>query len=126
MEIARDVAKLEAVSRCQGQDDVVLSCCRLKFEIELAAEAFTQCQAPGPIDTAAVGRMDNELHSAGLIEKALEDDGVLLRQAAESAMSGSQILDQLLAGRAGKSQILHQPPQRAFPLRIEVETLLNL
>src|SRR5262245_44084674 len=64
MEIARDVAKLEAVSRCQGQDNVVLSGCRLKFEIELAAKAFTQCQAPGPIDTAAVGRMDHELHSA--------------------------------------------------------------
>src|SRR5262245_3171574 len=125
MEIARDVAKLEAVSRSQRQNDVVLSGCRLKFEVELAAEALAQRQAPGPIDTAAIRRMDHELHSAGLIEEALEDEGVLLRQAAESAMRGPQILDQLLGSRAGKSKILHQPSQRAFALRIELETLLN-
>src|SRR5262245_36684279 len=126
MEIARDVAKREAVSRSQRQDDVVFSGRCLKFEVELAAEALTQRQAPGAIDTAAVRRMDHELHSAGLIEEALEDEGVLLRQATESAIRCPQILDQLLAGRSGKSKILHQPSQCAFALRIEVEALLNL
>src|SRR6516162_2971329 len=126
MKIARNIAKLEAMSRGQRQNDIVLSGCRLKFEVELATEALTQRQAPGPIDAAAVGRMDHELHSAGFIEEALEDEGILLRQATQRAIRGSQILDQLLGRRAGKSKILHQPPQRAFALRIEVEALLNL
>src|SRR5262245_48798549 len=122
MEIARDVAKLETVSRSQRQNDVILSGRRLKFEVELAAEALAQCQAPGAIDTAAIRRVDYELHSARLIKEALENDGILLRQAAQSAIRGSQILDQLLTSRSGKSKILHQPSQRAFPLRIEMET----
>src|SRR5262245_33654323 len=111
MKIARDVAKFEAVSRSQRQDDVVLSGCRLKFEVELAAEALAQCQAPGPIDPAAIRRVDHELHSAGFIKKALKNEGILLRQAAQSAMRGSQILDQLLGSRTSKSKIVYQPPQ---------------
>ena len=53
MEIARDVAELEAVRGGQRQHDIVLGRRRLQFEVELAAEALAQRQAPGAIDAAA-------------------------------------------------------------------------
>ena len=69
--------------------------------------------------------MDHELHSTRLIEEAFEDESILRRQASKSALRGAQIVEQLLGSRAGESKILHQPPQRAFTLRIEPESLLN-
>ena len=126
MEIARDIGKLEAMSRGQRQHDVVLSGCRLELEVELATEALAQRQPPSPIDAAAIGRVDHELHSTRLIEEAFEDEGILRWQATESAVRGAQIVDQLLGSRATKSKILRQPPQRAFALPIEAEALLNL
>ena len=84
MQIARDLGELEAVRRGERQHDVVLGRRRLQLEIELAAEALAQRQAPGAVDAAAEGRMDDQLHAAGLVEEALEHDRVLRRQAARA------------------------------------------
>ena len=74
MQVARDLGQLEAVRRGQREHDVVLGRRRLQLEIELAAEALAQRQAPGAVDAAAIGRMDDQLHAAGLVEEALEHD----------------------------------------------------
>ena len=86
LQVARDLVELEAVRGGEREHDVVLGRRRLQLEIELAAEALAQRQAPGAVDAAAEGRMDDELHAAGLVEEALEHDGVLRRQAAERRM----------------------------------------
>src|SRR6201999_2673437 len=77
MEIARDLRQIETMGGGQRQDDIVLGRRRLKLEIELAAEALAQGEAPGPVDAAAEGRMDDELHAARLVEETFEDDRVL-------------------------------------------------
>ena len=118
MQVARDLGELEAVRGGQRQHDVVLGRRRLQLEVELAAEALAQRQAPGAVDAAAVGRMDDELHAAGLVEEALEHDRVLRRQAAERGVRRGEIFDQLLGGRLGDAELVDQPAHAPFAGRI--------
>ena len=83
MQVAGDVGELEAVRGGERQHDGVLGRGRLQLEVEGAAEALAQRESPGAVDAAAEGRVDDELHAAGLVEEALEDDGALRRQRAE-------------------------------------------
>ena len=69
----------------ERQHDVVLGRGGLQLEVELAAEALAQRQAPGAVDAAAEGRMDDELHAARLVEEALEHDRVLASAGSPSA-----------------------------------------
>ena len=55
MEVARNFGQLKAVRRRQRKDDAVLCRRRLQLEIEFAAEALAQSQAPCAIDATAVG-----------------------------------------------------------------------
>src|SRR3712207_1206334 len=101
MEIVPHLLELEAVGCREREDDVVLGRSRLELEIELAAEALAQGEAPGTVDAAAIGRVDDELHAAGLVEEALEDERILRREAAERGMGAGEIVDQLPRRRAG-------------------------
>ena len=56
--------------------DIVLGRRRLQLEIEPAAEPLAQRQAPGAVEAAAVGRMDDQLHAADRVEEALEHQRV--------------------------------------------------
>ena len=106
------LGEVEAVRRGQRQDDVVLGRRRLQLEIELPAKALAQRQAPGAVEPAAIGRMDDQLHPADRIEKALEDDCVLGRQHPEGGMPGGEILGELARRRLADADILDQPAQR--------------
>ena len=111
VEVANDVAELEAVRGGQRQQDMVLGRRRLQLEVELAAEALAQRQPPGAVDAPAIGRMDDELHAAGFVEEALEGDLLLRRQRAERRLRGGEIFDDLLGGgRADPRR--RQPRQR--------------
>ena len=70
-----------------GQRDVqaVVGGGGLQLEIEGAAEALAQRQSPGFVDAAAKGRVDDELHAAAFVEKALGDDGLLRRNSPSTA-----------------------------------------
>ena len=59
--------------------------------------------------------MDHQLHAAGLVEKPLEDDLILRRQAAERRAGRRQVLDELRAPGFGQAEVLHQPGEA--PLR---------
>jgi hypothetical protein len=50
--------------------------------------------------------MDYELHTAGLVEKALEDERVEGRQSAKRAVSGTQIINHLLGGSAVEAKVV--------------------
>ena len=117
MQVARHLGELEAVRRGQRQHDRVLGRRGLQLEIELAAEALAQRQAPGPVDAAAIGRVDDQLHAADRVEEALEHDPVLGRQAAQRRVRRGQIVDQLGGGRLVQPDLLPQPAQRAAPVR---------
>ena len=95
MQIARDLGKLEAVRRGEREDDAVLGRRRLQLEIELATEALAQREPPGAIDATAIRRMHDELHATGLVEEALEHDGVVRGQATECGTGGGEIGDDL-------------------------------
>ena len=115
MQVARHLGQLEAVRRGERQHDVVLGRRRLQLEVELAAEALAQRQPPGAVEAAAVGRMDDQLHAARLVEEALEHERVLRRQAAERRVRRGQVVDQLGGGRLVEPDLLDQPAQRAAP-----------
>ena len=126
MEVARDLAKLEAVGAGERQYDIVLGRRRLQFEVELAAKALAQRQAPGPIEAAAERRVNDELHAARFVEEALEHDRVLSRQAAERRGGGGQILDELLGRRLANADFLGEPTLRGRSRRIGFEARRDL
>ena len=97
----------------QRNDDVVFGRGSLKFEVELSAEALAERQAPGAIDAAAIGRMDDELHAARLVEEAFEHDRLLRRQAAQGGVTRPQVFHQLLGSGRNNAKLLHQPSQCA-------------
>ena len=81
MQIMGCVRQFEAVRVRQREHDMIFGRGRLQFEIEGAAKSLAQRQAPGTVHAAAERGMDDELHSAGLIEESLENDPVESRQA---------------------------------------------
>ena len=59
-QILRHLRKFETVRGGQRQHDVVLGRRRLQFEVEPAAKALAQREAPGAVDPAAERRMDRQ------------------------------------------------------------------
>ena len=62
---------------CSARADVdaVVGGGGLQLEVEAAAEAFAEGEAPGLVDAAAEGGVQDELHAAAFVEEALGDDG---------------------------------------------------
>jgi hypothetical protein len=77
LEEVEDVGEREAVLLGEGDVDAVVGGGGLQFEVEAAAEALAQGQAPGAVDARAEGRVDDELHAAAFVEEALGDDAAL-------------------------------------------------
>ena len=105
--------------RGQRQHDGVLGRRRLQLEVERAAEALAQCQSPGAIDATAEGRVNDQLHAAGFVEEALEDDRLLGRQGPERGARRGQIIHQLHRGRDCDTRL------RREPLRRRLESLIQ-
>ena len=119
IEIARHLGEVEAVRGGERQNDVVFRRRRLQLEIELAAEALAEREAPGLVDAAAIGRMDHQLHAACLVEEALEDERLAGRQGAERAVGRAEIIDDLLGRRAIETEIAADPFQRVVAAVLE-------
>ena len=85
VQVARDVDQREAVAGRQRQHDRVLGRRGLQLEVELAAEALAQRQAPGAVDAAAERRMDHQLRAAGFVEEALHHQRLAASASAPSA-----------------------------------------
>src|SRR5680860_32495 len=73
----------------------------MELEVEALAEAFAEREAKPPIDPAAEGGMEHELHPPGVVEEALEDDIVERRQQAESGARRGQVADDDVGGDGG-------------------------
>ena len=48
----------------------------LQLEVEGAAEALAEREPEGAVRARAEGRVEDELHPAGLVEEALRDEGL--------------------------------------------------
>src|SRR5260370_42657063 len=95
----KHIAEWEAVLLGQRDVQTVISCGRLQFEIKTAAETFAQRQSPRFIDTRAKWSVDDQLHSAAFVEKALGNDCALCRNVAQHRPPFENVLDGL--GGAG-------------------------
>src|SRR5690242_11786644 len=96
MQVAEHGLQREAMFLAKRDDQAVIGGCCLQLEIERDTEALAQGQSPGLIDSSAKGRMDDELHAATLVEKALGDDGLLRRHSSQDRSPTQYILDGLL------------------------------
>src|SRR5262249_62073675 len=83
--------------------------CSLQVEIELTAEAFSKRERPRFVDAAAEGRMEDELHAAGLIEKTLEHERLLRRNDPQRAAPCNEVARCLFGAALAQSRFLHQP-----------------
>src|SRR4051794_24888023 len=81
----------------------------LELEIELAAEALTQREPPGLVDTASERRVQHELHAAGFIEEALEHERLLRRDDTKRPVAFSEVVDDLLGGAVIQAGFGYQP-----------------
>ena len=79
------------MGRTQRQYDAVLQRGGLQFEIEFAAKAFAQGQAPGAIDARTEGGVDHQVHVAGLVEEAFHHHCVLGREHAQGRLRGGEV-----------------------------------
>ena len=109
VQVTGDVGEIETLRGAQRQDQRVLGGSGLQLEVEGAAKALAQGQTPAPIDAAAEGRVDDELHAAGLVEKAFEDDRVQCGQCAERQPGGGKIVDGLLGRGPADADFIDQP-----------------
>ena len=96
----------------ERQHDRVLGGCSLQLEIELAAKTLAQCKPPRAIDPAAERRMYDELHAAGFVEEALEDDRLLRGHRPQRRARGSEVRDELLRRRRSQPKFLRQIGER--------------
>ena len=104
-----DVGERKAVLLGERDVDAVVGGGRLKLEIEAAAEALAQGEAPGLVDAAAEGRVQDELHAAALVEEALGDDGRLGGDGAENGAAGDDVSDELLGSGIADAAFFHEP-----------------
>ncbi len=98
-----DVGEREAVLLGEGDVDAVVGGGGLQLEVEAAAEALAQREAPGLVDAAAEGSVQDELHAAAFVEEALGDDGGLGGDGAEDGAAGDDVGDEL--ERAAEAQM---------------------
>ena len=109
VQVARHFFQREAVAGGERQHDGIFGGRCLQFEVELAAEALAQGQAPGAIDAAAPGRVDDQLGAARLVEETLEHQRFLRGQHAERSLGCGHVFGQLLGGGFVHAQRMHQP-----------------
>src|SRR5262245_19895105 len=93
----------------ERQHQCVLARCRLQLEVELAAETLAQRQPPRLVHAAAEGRMQNELHAAGLIEESLEDERLLRGNRSQRATAFNQVRQDLFGSVGADARFVHEP-----------------
>ena len=117
LQVVLHLVQREAVRRTQRQHDAVFQRAGLQLEIELAAHALAQRQAPGLVDARAVGRMDHQVRVAHLVEEALEHDPRSAGQHAERGLRSGRgtaraAAPPLAAGASHRAASARRPPRR--------------
>ncbi len=108
-EEVEDVGEGEAVLLGEGDVDAVVGGGGLQLEVEAAAEALAQGEAPGLVEAAAEGRVEDELHAAALVEEALGDDGGFGGDGAEDGAAGDDVGDELVGAAGAEAAVVLEP-----------------
>ena len=104
-----DVGEGEAVLLGEGDVDAVVGGGGLQLEVEAAAEAFAEGEAPGFVDAAAEGCVEDELHAAAVVEEALGDDGGFGGDGSEDGAAGDDVGDELLRSAGADAAFFDEP-----------------
>ncbi len=112
MQIAEDIRERERMLRAERQQQRVFGGRSLQLEIELTAEALAQRERPRFVDAAAERRVQDELHAAGFVEEALEDERLLRRDRAQRLTPRSEVRNRLLRSARIQSGLCNQPLER--------------
>ena len=97
-QVVEDVGERKAVLLREADVDAVVGGRGLQLVVEAAAETFAQSQAPGAVDAAAEGCVQDELHAAAFVEEALGDDALLCGHGAKNGAAADDVLQQLERG----------------------------
>src|SRR5271166_3332197 len=116
LQVVEDVAEREAVLLGQRDVQPIVRCSGLQLKVEGAAETLAQRQSPGLVHAATKRRVDDELHSAALVEEALGDDRLLRRHFAQHRAPSDDVLDQLLRTCVIEPALFLQPRDCALHL----------
>ena len=106
-EVPRHLVEREAVGLPEREDDVVLGGRRLELEVEAPAEALAKGEAERPVDPPPDRGVDDELHAARLVEKALDDEVRGRRHDPERGLPRREVVHELtrrLLRKAGFSR----------------------
>ena len=114
MQVGRHFDQREAVAGRQRQHDRVFGRRGLQFEVELAAEALAQRQAPRAVHARAEGRMQDELRAAGFVEEALQHDALLRRHGAERGDLAREVVGELARGGFVEADVVGEERHRVF------------
>ena len=104
-EEVEDVGEGEAVLLGEGDVDAVVGGGGLQLEVEAAAEALAQGEAPGLVEAAAEGGVQDELLAAAFVEEALGDDGGFGGDGAEDGAAVDDVGDELEGGGGAEAAL---------------------
>ena len=76
----------------EREHDGVVGGSGLQLEVERAAELLAQREPEGTVDAPTVRRMDDELHSAGVVEEPLEHEPALRGHRAQRRPTDREIV----------------------------------
>ena len=87
--------------RAEGKHNGVVGGRGLQLEIERATKPFAQRQSPRAVHPNAKWRVNDQLHSAGLIEEPLQHQFLLRRNQAQGPMSRVEVVGELAGAGFG-------------------------
>src|ERR1700730_6299972 len=111
------IGQRKAVLVTERNVQAVISSGSLQFEIERAAESFSQRQSPSFVDSAAQWRVKDELHSPAFVEKTFRDYRVLRWNGPQYRAASHDIFHGLFGAGLIESALLLQPPHGGHGLR---------
>ncbi len=117
--VVKDIAERKAVLFGKGNVDAIICGCRLQFEVEAAAEALAQRQAPCLVQAATEGCVQDELLAAAFVEKAFGNDGLLGRHGAKHAAPGDDVGDELQRSGITDEALAFEPGDAVAHLRMK-------
>jgi hypothetical protein len=104
-EEVEDVGEGKAVLLGEGDVDAVVGGGGLELEVEAAAEALAEGEAPGLVEAAAEGGVEDELLASAFVEEALGDDGGFGGDGAEDGAAVDDVGDELEGGGVGEEAL---------------------
>src|SRR3990172_9467984 len=103
------IGERKAVVRADRDEHRVVAGRRLQLEVKADAEALAEGEAPGAVDAAAEGGVNNELHAAAFVEEALEDDVLLRGDEADAVSFGADVANDLFGAFGGGVAFVGHP-----------------